>query len=351
MKWHLRVAGSDLRLETNQPLLDDYLRLHFPHQLAADTGQAASLHSLIHWRRPERFRFRISDGGLRRDGERWWKLGRDMESDGARLRWRPGRTLPGLGLEVRPGDGSMELEAWFDWQGSWWKEQRLLRRIHPLHRALRQLAYFTLYYPAFWWAERQGYRLEHAAGIALAGRGIAIAGPAGCGKSSLALALAALPEGRLLSDNLILVHGRQMRSVYEPIRLGREPGADELGGFQRSTLRYSRRLFVVHANKDKLLDSSPVRWLFFPVLGREGERILTPEEARARLRLAGRHASEIQPYRLFQAALGTLSGSPTAMPGTRSEHGLAELPALELGLGLRRDPARWQERVLRLISA
>src|SRR5213076_3479277 len=91
------------------------------------------------------------------------------------------------------------------------------RKLPALRRSrLSTLTYYAVYYPVWWQLEARGAAHPlHAAGVALDGCGLLLAGLPGSGKSTLATALAA--DGlELLSDNLVLHDGGQIFGCFEP---------------------------------------------------------------------------------------------------------------------------------------
>src|SRR5262249_54507664 len=86
------------------------------------------------------------------------------------------------------------------------------RPIPSLRRnPLSTILYYAVYYPVWWHLEARGRAHPlHAAGVALGGRGLVLAGLPGCGKSTLATALLGVPGAELLSDNVVLHDATQL---------------------------------------------------------------------------------------------------------------------------------------------
>jgi hypothetical protein len=118
-----------------------------------------------------------------------------------------------------------ELRFHFSLGGAGWRgaAKRALRwrRLPALRRGrLSTLTYYAVYYPAWWHLEARGAAHPlHAAGVALGGRGLLLAGLPGCGKSTLATAFLGAPDAELLADNLVLYDGTQLHGCFEPLLL------------------------------------------------------------------------------------------------------------------------------------
>jgi hypothetical protein len=118
-----------------------------------------------------------------------------------------------------------EIRFHFSLDGVGWREtaRRAFRwrRLPALREnRLSTLAYYAVYYPAWWHLEAQGLAHPlHAAGVALRGRAVVLGGLPGCGKSTLATALLGDPDAELLADNIVLHDGAQVFGCFEPLLL------------------------------------------------------------------------------------------------------------------------------------
>ena len=77
-----------------------------------------------------------------------------------------------------------------------------------------------MYYPAFWWAEHVcDLHPIHAGAVDSPDGALVLAGPSGVGKSTLTVALSAVPGGRIMSDTFLLHQGPDLVAVPEPLLL------------------------------------------------------------------------------------------------------------------------------------
>jgi hypothetical protein len=168
-----------------------------------------------------------------------------------------------------------------------------------------------VYYPAFWWLERQGLFPLHAAAVDLAGTGIVLCGLPGCGKSTLSLALLSLPEARLLSDNIIFFDRERVFSCPEPVLVDNR--SLELIGKVGSLLHPLGRRHVYgrawcHVPPDHLVDQTIPRLLLFVGLGQQSRlRPLSYQEALQRFTAVNWIALEMRRYLVYRSVLGLLS--------------------------------------------
>jgi hypothetical protein len=173
------------------------------------------------------------------------------------------------------------------------------------------ILYYMIYYPSFWALQRQGLFPLHAAAVDLAGTGIVFCGLPGCGKSTLSLGLLALPEARLLSDNIIFYDREKVFSCPEPV-LADERSLkliDKASSVLRSLGQqhgYGRSWH--HVGQDRLANQTTPRLFFFLGLGQKTAlRPLSGEEACQRSDSANWIAKEIRRYLVYRSALGLLT--------------------------------------------
>lgn len=186
------------------------------------------------------------------------------------------------------------------------------RRLPALReKRFSTLLYYMVYYPAFWRLERRGLFPLHAAAVDLGGVGVVLCGLPGCGKSTLSLALLAVPEARLLSDNIIFFERERVVRCPEPVLL--DDGSLGLIGKASSLLQPLGRRHAFdrtwyHVVPDRLADHTIPRLFLFVGLGQQSSlRPLSPQEAYQRFAAANRIAQEMRRYLVYRSVLGLLS--------------------------------------------
>jgi hypothetical protein len=202
------------------------------------------------------------------------------------------------------------------------------------------ILYYMIYYPSFWALECQGLFPLHAGAVDLAGTGIVFCGFPGCGKSTLSLGLLALPEARLLSDNIIFFDREKVFSCPEPVL------ADErslklvanAGSLLRSLGRqhgYGRSWH--HVDSVRLVAQTIPRLFLFVGLGHKTTlRRLSGEEACQRCASANLIAKEIRRYLVYRSVLSLLNTESLRqddMSTMRALFGQGECYELTVGWG------------------
>lgn len=138
----------------------------------------------------------------------------------------------------------------------------------------RTKKYFSLlkyffYLPLIWYNEhfRQRYLL-HASGVSLDGRGVALGGVGGVGKTTTCVGLLTQENSRLLSENLIFYDDSNYYQLYEPIRL--DDYSVSILGDQQSVISPAefpggtRPKQLFHINPDCRMDSIPASVMILP---------------------------------------------------------------------------------------
>jgi hypothetical protein len=221
----IALCGVTVDVETDHAEFAQYLAAQFPAS-GASSG-APDIAVRVRWTegaRPELVPATVFPG---------WRA----ESRIDRHLWAgPGRLLclrvddaPQIAIasDVGPPGGPRRFELRFHFAlgAGGWRERlkRAIRwrRLPALRRSrLSTLTYYAVYYPAWWHLEARGTAHPlHAAGVALGGRGLLLAGLPGCGKSTLATAFLGAPDAELLADNLVLHDGAQLHGCFEPLLL------------------------------------------------------------------------------------------------------------------------------------
>ena len=150
-----------------------------------------------------------------------------------RVVWLRVDDVPALALASEHGGPTrrFDLRFHFSLGSQGWRERLkravYRRKVSALRRSrLSTLTYYAVYYPVWWHLESRaaGHPL-HAAGVAIDGRALVLAGLPGAGKSTLAASLLTVPGAELLADNVVLHDGRQIYGCFEPVLLDEQTRA------------------------------------------------------------------------------------------------------------------------------
>ena len=221
----IALCGVTVDVETDHAEFARYLAAQFPASGAP--GGAPDIAVRVRWTegpRPDR-----GPGGVFPGWPAETRIDRHLYTAPGRLLCLRVDDAPQIAIasDVGPAGGPrrFELRFHFSLGAGGWRERvkRALRwrRLPALRRnRLSTLAYYAVYYPVWWHLEARGAAHPlHAAGVALAGRGLLLAGLPGCGKSTLATVLLGAPDAELLADNLVLHDGTQIHGCFEPLLL------------------------------------------------------------------------------------------------------------------------------------
>ncbi|MBN2057329.1 MAG: hypothetical protein JW782_00845 [Candidatus Saganbacteria bacterium] len=231
---------------------------------------------------------------------------------------------------------------------------RLIRR--------RKTDYFQLVrklviFPVFYLLEANcGIFLLHGSAVNHAGKAIVMAGLAGIGKTTLAIALTLKDPGgiRFLSDNFLLFDQDNIYPFPEHIRLHDDlrsfiPNTDRLG--QPIVRRFKRSHYALDG---RLISGKvPPQVLFLPSLAREPYlREVPAHVAIDRLLLANDHVKEFHTYH-YMGLLDYLnygSGSLYARRLDTLKSLLSKIKSYEVGIAKGEKPYEWWERIQNVIS-
>jgi hypothetical protein len=306
----IALAGVTVEVETEHDDFAHYLAAQFPDRLAASGAPDVAV------------RVRWTDGpaATLTPAEVFPSWPAETRLD--RHVWTaPGRLLclqcddaPQIAIASAPGaPRRFELRFHFTLGATGWREtaKRALRwrRVARLRRNwLSTLTYYAVYYPAWWHLEARGAAHPlHAAGVALDGHGLLLAGLPGSGKSTLATSFLGTPGAELLSDNVLLHDTRRLLGCFEPLLLDATTRAALPAGIPLTPVgrrhQYERDAFFVPHR----VSGVPLGAAVVLARGRETrlER-LAPREC-ARLVLAVNEAAkEVRRYHVLAAILGLL---------------------------------------------
>lgn len=255
----------------------------------------------------------------------WTRLDRDINIGGEKLAWTHIDDFKEFQLHFDLEENRLRLQGLYSFSLSLDPRRNRLKKALYWRRlvTLREkrfstILYYTMYYPAFGRLERRGLFPLHAAAVDLGGKGVVLCGLPGCGKSTLSLALLALPEARLLSDNIIFFDREQVFRCPEPVLV--DDRSLQLIGEANSLLQGLGRHHVYgrvwcHLPAHRLVDQTvPRLWLFVGIGTQSRLRPLSFPEALQRFTAVNQIALEMRRYLVYRAVLGHLSPPPPS-PG------------------------------------
>jgi hypothetical protein len=322
----LDVAGVRLDVETDYAPFAEYLAAQFRTSLA--TGhRPADVAVRVRWTEGPR-------PVLRPDAVfPGWRVETRIDrhvylGDGCILCLRAD-DAPQIAIASEPHGATRRFEVRFHFTlgADGWREtlRRALRwrRVSTIrHNRLSTLTYYSVYYPAWWHLEARGAAHPlHAAGVAVRGRGLLLAGLPGCGKSTLATSFFGVPDAELLADNVVLHDESQIYGCFEPLLLDADTRAwlqtvtplDALG----RTHQYGRDAF--HA--PHRIGGVPLGAAVILARGRRTRLARLGATECARMLLAiNEAAKEIRRYHILASQLGLLERDALAYFPQRVAH-------------------------------
>lgn len=357
---HLQLSGAVASFRCSSDPVARYAALHLEPLRVAE-GAVANVAATLEWHEGPPPHDRLSRLPRLAEMER---CDRDLYRRDGSLAWFRIDELPGLELQFE-WDGarlSVRGDYYFAMSNSPWrdavKRSVYWRRVDDLkRRRFTTLLYYLIYYPCFWWLERQrGLHPLHAAGVDVDGDIVVLAGPSGVGKSTLATGLATAPRAKLLSDTFLLHDGTSFHPVREPLLLD-DWGRQWLGGEGAALLRpidwrYCLGRSGFHWPQDRLSDGGIARVLLFPRRATEPSvRLLPAEQAHGQISAGGLLVNDLRRYWAYAAALEALDPSRLVTAREASLAALvADVPCFELGLTAamkREELCAWVEDLLR----
>src|SRR6184192_3297883 len=197
---------STVDVETDHADLARYLRGHFGHVQAPDaTSATADVSVRVRWTEGPRETARPET--VFPDWPVDTMIDRHVYVGPNRVVWLRVDDVPALALASEHAGPTRRFDLRFHFSlGSQGWRERLKRAVYrqkvsALRRSrLSTLTYYAVYYPVWWHLESRaaGHPL-HAAGVAIDGRALVLAGLPGAGKSTLATSLLAVPGAELLA--------------------------------------------------------------------------------------------------------------------------------------------------------
>ncbi len=221
------------------------------------------------------------------------------------------------------------------------RAKRLLyrKRVAALRqRRFTTLLYYLVYYPCWWWLEQtRDLHPIHAAGVQTDAGVILLAGASGVGKSTLAIALATAPGGRLLADSFVLHNGVDVFPVREPVLLDawsrRWLGAQG-GVLQPVDWSYCLDRDGYQLPPQRLADRGRAVLLVFPRRAPQPYvRRISATQAHHRLSAADLIINDLRRYWAFAAVMEHLvPGGLVTQRETQIARLTSEVPCYEIGL-------------------
>lgn len=294
------------------------------------------------------------------------RLDRDLYRGGDVVRWFRIDELPDLELRFAWDGQNLQVDGTFHYRLSKDAKRDFLKRLVYKRRlpGLRQrrfttLLYYLVYYPAFWWLERQhGFHPIHAAGFELDDRLIVLPGPSGVGKSTLSAGMAAFPGGRFLSDTFLLHRGAEVLPVREPLLVdswSRQWMGEGATALQPIDWRYCLDRGGFHFDPQRISPGGTADLVVFPHRSpTPGLQELSPRQAHARISSADFLINDLRRYWAYAAVLETFDPSLLVEAREESLRQLtAAVPCYDLGLTRELDRAeirRWFDALARDVA-
>lgn len=216
-----------VRLRCDDAPLMDYAEAHFAPVLGrGEKGAAPVVDAELHWHEDHPPADPLVAYPDTRGAER---LDRDLWRKGSSLVWLRVDDMRDLHLRLRFENGKLSVRGdYYHRLSSDRRADRLRRLVYRRQmnafrrKRFTRLLYYLVYYPVFWWLERErDFHPLHAAAVDTPAGGVLLAGPSGVGKSTLTVGLGSGPKCRILSDTFIAHHGTDLLAVPEPMLLDR----------------------------------------------------------------------------------------------------------------------------------
>ncbi len=329
-----RLAGACFAFRTDAPGVAEYAGIHLA-PLAAAPGPAPAVTSVLRWHEGQ-------PPTQRPAGPQVDRLDRDLYATADTLSWFRVDDLRDLHLRFTWHEGRLSVEGDFYFRlGNGQLRDRLRRLLawrDLRRRRFTTLLYYLVYYPCWWWLEQtQDVHPIHAAGVLTDAGVTLLAGASGVGKSSLAVALAALPDARFLSDSFVVHRSADVYAVPEPVLLdawSRQWLGNGIDALQAIDWPYGLGRGGYHVPPARRADEGRAALLVFPRRATETYvRPITAERAHQRLSAADLIINDLRRYWAFAAVLEQLV--PGGLVARREAH-LAklanEVPCYEMGL-------------------
>lgn len=352
------LAGATFRFRTDEPQLAEYGRTHLA-ALLSEPVNLPRIDSTLRWHEGQPPRDRLAAYPQVTSMER---VDRDLYVTNEQLYWFRVDDLRDLFLRLTWREERLTVEGDFFYRlandARRDRAKRLLyrKRIPALRkRRFTTLLYYLVYYPCWWWLEQtQDLHPIHAAGVRTESSVILLGGASGVGKSTLAIALATLPRGRLLSDSFVLHNGGDVFAVREPVLLdawsrrwlGQQ--ADELEPIE---WRYCLNRGGYRLPPNRLAAGGRAGLLLFPRRSPETYvKRITAVQAHQRLSAADLIINDLRRYWAFAAITEQMvPGRLIARREAQIAKLTAEVPCYEIGLTAEMTCSAVTETIMQLV--
>ena len=312
----IEIAGVRAQLSSAFRPFMSYAAVHLAP--LRNDSDAPRIRAQLHWHEqapPPRLQAFPTISGMER-------IDRDLYRQGGTLVWLRVEDLRPLHLQFTWNGSELSIDAHFYFHLSANPTRERIKRLLNRGRlpALRQrrfttLLYYLLYYPAFWWLERQrGIHPIHGAGVEFPEGVVILAGPSGVGKSTSSVALASEPDARFLSDTFLLCDAEAAYPVREPLLLdawSRSWLGDAAQALQPIDWRYCLDRNGFHWPSERMSKGAPVRLIVFP---HRGQRVAVQPVSAARahgtLSAGDMIINDLRRYWAYSAVLEMLQPSP-----------------------------------------
>jgi len=313
---HLQVHGQRLAISSEIPGFADYVETAM-QAFVCPAGGRPDVESHLEWVEGPRARslpeaFGTSSWQRRPD--------RDLYIDGNTAFWLRIDDFLDLHIKAVWEDGVVRLTGRYYFSIGTSPRTEWLRRLRhrgrlDILRAHRfsTLLYYLVYHPLLWRLSRfEGWHVVHGGAVSDGRRAVVLAGMPGCGKSTLAVALAGRPGWKMLSDNLLLFNASSVMACPELLLL--DPGSIARAGqgASRLTPTGESRVFGRHAYRPAEMELSPVEpgTILVVERGRRSSvRELTPELCRDRMRGGSTMAKEVRRIAIMGQVLDEIAGT------------------------------------------
>jgi hypothetical protein len=354
------LSGATFRFSTTAEDLGAYARVHLAGLLDARTT-APRVETTLRWHEGQPPRDHLAACPHLADMER---VDRDLYVRPAEIRWFRVDDLRDLYLHFTWHEDRLVVDGDFyhrlakDAVGDGARRMVYYGRLAALRRRrFTTLLYYLVYYPCWWWLEQtRSLHPIHAAGVGIDSTVVLLGGASGVGKSTLAVALASVPGGRLLSDSFVVHDGADVVGVREPILLdawSRRWLGDDARHLHEIEWRYCLNRRGYHLPEDKLADSGRCGLLVFPRRApAQYVRPISAAQAHQRLSAGDMIINDLRRYWAFAATLEQVApGGLVARREAQLARLTAEVPCYELGLAADMTCAAAVDAVLQLLPS